>query len=161
MELNKHLIVKAIVTALEAELATTLRSARAAHAEATDEQSKAESKYDTRGLEASYLAEAQARQASEIERAIQQFQSLAPGDFGADDPIDLGAVVEVEQAGKTTAYFIGPRAGGVEITHCGREIIVITPNSPIGQLLVGQKTGAHLRLTARGGSKEYRIASVA
>jgi transcription elongation GreA/GreB family factor len=161
VESNKHSIVKAIVAALEVELETCLRSARAAHAEATDEQSKAENKYDTRGLEASYLAEAQTRQASEIEQAIQQFQSLPLADFCSDAPINLGAVVELEQAGKTTTYFIGPRAGGVEITHRGREIIVITPNSPIGQLLVGQKTGAHLRLTVRGGSKECRITSVA
>ena len=159
--MNKRPIVEAIVAALEVELETYLRSARAAHAEATDEQSKAENKYDTRGLEASYLAEAQTRQATELEQSIQQFQALPLADFGADDPIDLGAVVELEQAGKTTTYFVGPRAGGVEITHRGREIVVITPNSPMGQQLVGQKSGAHLRLTVSGGSKEYKIASIA
>jgi len=159
--MNKRSIVEAIVAALEVELESYLRSARSAHAEATDEQNKAENKYDTRGLEASYLAEAQTRQATEIEQSIQQFQALPLADFGPDDPIDLGAVVELEQAGKTTTYFIGPRAGGVEITHRGREIIVITPNSPIGQQLVGQKSGAHLRLIVSGGSKEYQITSVA
>jgi transcription elongation GreA/GreB family factor len=159
--MNKRPIVEAIVAALEVELESYLRSARAAHAEATDEQNKAENKYDTRGLEASYLAEAQTRQATDLEQSIQQFQSLSLAAFGPDDPIELGAVVELEQVGKTTIYFIGPRAGGVEITHRGREIVVITPNSPIGQQLVGQKAGAHLRFHVSGGSKEYKITSVA
>src|SRR5689334_15606079 len=63
--LNKLRLIEEIITALEAELANYARSARAAHAEATDEQSKAENKYDTRGLEASYLARGQSRQAAE------------------------------------------------------------------------------------------------
>ena len=74
-------ISKAGLNALTRILATELegyaRSARAAHAEATDEQSKAENKYDTRGLEASYLAHGQSRQAAETAEALEQFAALA------------------------------------------------------------------------------------
>jgi len=64
--LNKRAIVQKIIALLVAELEGYNRSARAAHAEATDEQCKAENKYDTPGLEASYLARGQSRQAAEV-----------------------------------------------------------------------------------------------
>jgi hypothetical protein len=63
---NKQFLIQKVLAALAAELSGYERSARAAHAEATDEQSKAENKYDTRGLEASYLARGQSRQAAEV-----------------------------------------------------------------------------------------------
>jgi transcription elongation GreA/GreB family factor len=56
-------------------------------------------------------------------------------------------------------YFIGPRAGGTEVTHAGNEITVITPQSPIGQLLVGRKQGEKLKLTF-GGKGEGKVVSV-
>src|SRR5204863_1131880 len=117
---NKATIVQKIITQLAAEMEGYARSARAAHAEATDEQSKAENKYDTRGLEASYLARGQSRQAAEIAHAIKQFESILVRDFGAKDPIDIGAMVELEANGQRSSYFVGPCAGGTEIA-CGRQ----------------------------------------
>ena len=64
--MNKSLLIKQIIAALGESLEVLERAARASHAEATHESSRAESKYDTRGLEAAYLAGGQARQAKEI-----------------------------------------------------------------------------------------------
>ncbi len=51
--MNKKSIIKKIVSRLTEELEVYFRAAMASRAEATHEQSKAENKYDTRGLEAS------------------------------------------------------------------------------------------------------------
>ena len=64
---NKQSLVKKIIARLTGELELYAKAAHAAHAEATHEQSKAENKYDTRGLEASYLARGQSKQAAELE----------------------------------------------------------------------------------------------
>src|ERR1019366_7412845 len=58
------------------------KAARASHEEATHESSRAESKYDTRGLEAAYLGGGQARQAKEILDSIKSYKALATRDFG-------------------------------------------------------------------------------
>jgi len=73
---NKRELVDKVVEQLTAEVEGLFKAARAAHAEATHEQSKAEDKYDTRGLEASYLTRGQSRQAAEIGQAIAEFQAL-------------------------------------------------------------------------------------
>lgn len=159
--MNKAALVQKIIAQLAAEMEGYARSARAAHAEATDEQSKAENKYDTRGLEASYLARGQSRQAAETAEALEQFAALPLRDFGPDDAIDLSALVEVETKAGKTCYFLGPRAGGMEITQGRREILVITPQSPLGQQLVGKKQGEQWETQLAGKRSECRVASVA
>ncbi len=157
---NKKTLVKKILARLTAELALYGKAARAAHAEATHEQSKAENKYDTRGLEASYLARGQSRQAGEVEQAIEQFQALVLRTFAPADPIDLGALVELETRGERIFYFIGPRAGGTEIEHEKHEVTVITPPSPLGKQLVGRRQGDKLKLNIGGNHSEYRVIAV-
>src|SRR5687768_212341 len=137
-----------------------MKAANAARFEATHEQSKAEDKYDTRGLEASYLARGQSRQAAEIEQSITEFRALAVRDFTPGDLIDVGAYVELNGKHENACYLIGPRAGGTEITHEGRDILVITPHSPLGQQLVGKKKGDCIKLEIAGASEQLRIAQV-
>lgn len=139
IRLDKQALVIEIVNALLAELENYARSARSAHAEATDEQNKAENKYDTRGLEASYLARGQSRQAQEVLQSLAQYRALPLRAFSAQDAIDLGALVSVQTRGEAVRYFIGPSAGGTEVRCEGETVVVITPQSPLGQRLVGRK----------------------
>ena len=84
--MNKRTLIKKIIARLTDELAVYFRAANASRAEATHEQNKAEDKYDTRGLEASYLARGQSKQAAEIESAIAEFEKLAVRKFGDGKP---------------------------------------------------------------------------
>ncbi len=158
--MNKHTLVEKIIAQLAAELEAYARSARAAHAEATHEQSKAENKYDTRGLEASYLARGQSRQAAETEEARRQFAAIEVRAFGSGEGIDVGALIEIEGRGGRTCYFLGPRAGGTEIEHEGREVLVITPQSPLGRQLIGRKQGESWPLELGGKSSPCRVLRV-
>ena len=158
--MNKRAIIKKIITKLVGELEIYFRAAQFSRAEATHESSKAESKYDTRGLEASYLARGQSKQAAELEAAIAEFEKLPSKKFGADDSINLGALVELEHGGEKLFYFIGPRAGGTEILHDNREILVITPQSPLGGQLMGRKSGDQPLLTLGGTRKPAKILNV-
>jgi len=158
--MNKRLLIKKIIACLTGELGIYFRAAQASRAEATHEQSKAENKYDTRGLEASYLARGQSKQAAEIEAAIGAFEKLDARKFAAGEPIDLGALVELEHGSERTFYFIGPRAGGTEVAHDKREVLVITPQSPLGEQLLGRKQGDQLQLTIAGNRDPYRVISV-
>jgi len=158
--MNKTLLLKKIVAALGESLEVLERAARASHVEATHESSRAESKYDTRGLEASYLAGGQARQAKEVIDSMKIYQSLATRDFAETDLIDLTAVVEVEAEGASNKYFIGPKSGAVEVNFKGEEITVITPQSPLGQNLVGKKVGQGWSAKVGGSTVKYKIVKV-
>jgi transcription elongation GreA/GreB family factor len=157
--LDKQFIVSEIVAALTRELEGSLRSAKAAHAEATDEQSKAENKYDTRGLEASYLARGQSRQAAEVMQAIQLYETLPLRDLEPGEPIGLGSLVELKQSRERSFYFIGPRAGGTEVECEGKLVLVLTPNSPFGQQLVGRQVGDRVQMAVGRGVETYEVIS--
>lgn len=158
--MQKRTVLKKILAELGRELESFARAARAAHAEATDPQSKAENKYDTRGLEAAYLAGAQSRQAAETEAAMEAFEKLALKEFGPETPIDLSALVEIDAAGERCWYFVGPSKGGLELSHGGKEIVVITPQAPLGQQLVGRKVGDRFKWGSGARAVDYRIVSV-
>jgi len=158
--MNKPQLLKHIVAALGESLEILERAARASHDEATHESSRAESKYDTRGLEAAYLAGGQARQARDIMEAMKLYSSLPTRDFAPDDLIDLTAVVKLETDGAPNFYFIGPKSGGVEVNFNREEITVITPQSPLGQNLVGKKSGQSWTAKLGNSNVKYKIAKV-
>lgn len=146
LAVNKQAIVNEIIAHLDAELRRYTKAAQVAHAEATDDQSRAENKYDTRGLEASYLAHGQSRQVVETEQAREQYVSLPMRTFEPAEPISIGALIELEHSGETLWYFLGPAAGGTEVESGGREVLVITPQAPLGRLLAGKRQGEQVQL---------------
>ena len=159
--MNKNQLRNEIVASLSKSLSVLEGAARASHAEATHESSKAESKYDTRGLEAAYLAGGQARQAKEILYSIKLYQSLTLKRFTPGEAIDLTALVELEAAGQRSTYFIGPKNGGLEIEVEGREVTVITPQSPLGQNLMGKNAGHRWSAKQGAATIKYHVVSVA
>ena len=158
--MNKRALIRKIIARLTDELEVYFRAANASRAEATHEQNKAEDKYDTRGLEASYLARGQSRQAAEIESAIAEYQKLAARQIADGEAIVIGALVELEHGGENSFYFLGPRAGGTEVLHDKKEILVITPQSPLGEQLMGKKQGDQPQLNFGGMKQAAKILSV-
>ncbi|MFM8877933.1 MAG: transcription elongation factor GreAB [Verrucomicrobiota bacterium] len=158
--MNKAVLIQHVVDKLAADLSLYFKAASAARAEATHEQSKAENKYDTRGLEASYLARGQARQVAELETSIQQIRSMTRRTFTEAEPIDLGAYVETERRSIVSAYLLASRAGGTEVVVDGQEVLVITPQSPLGRQLIGHRQGDSAKIDLAGRTETHRIRKV-
>lgn len=158
--MNKAALLKKIMGELTKQLERYAGAASTARAEAIDEENQAEDKYDTRGLEASYLAAGQSRQMAETAEALQQFGVLQPVRFAAGAAIDVGALVELKTRRETTLYFLGPCAGGTEVVHEKRTVLVLTPPSPLGAQLMGRKAGDKLKMKIGGLVDDYTIASV-
>lgn len=154
MPLSRSDVFAAVLEVLTQELAALERGARASFEAATDPDSRAENKYDTRTLEASYVARGQAQRVAELQEALQHFQGLAHQTVPSSDA-RLGSLVTFDDG---QIYLVGPAAGGTEVILEGKEILVITPSSPLGQKLMGKKAGDVLEL--RPGVK-FRIQAVA
>ena len=81
--MTKSAVLAAILAHLEIELEALLKGAKASFAAATDPDSKAENKYDTRTLEASYVARGQAQRVTELQEALHAFGALQTGGVAA------------------------------------------------------------------------------
>lgn len=159
--MNKSALREAILQQLRAELALQVGAAQLARDEAISEESRPESKYDTHSQEAAYLAEGQAKLAGEIEESIAHYATLTLPVFGPTDVIALGAVVELSNRGRSTWYFLGPRAGGLELASDGRSLLVLTPQSPLGRQLLGKRAGDTVQMPGRGAPTGLKILSLA
>ena len=158
--MKKALLIKEIISSLTESVGALEKAARASHEEATHESSRAESKYDTRGLEAAYLAGGQARQAKEILDSIKAYEALVTRNFAPGEPIEMTALVELDCDGTLSNYFIGPKSGGLDIKFRRKEIMVITPQSPLGQTLMGRKAGERWTTKLGGSTVKYHVVSV-
>jgi transcription elongation GreA/GreB family factor len=158
--IQKTELIERILVSLREKLTVLKDGARESYEEATHEESQPENRFDTHSLEASYLAAGQAKVVVEIEDAVMRCRNMALIEFGPDDPIGVGALVKLKSKRETTFYFLVPIAGGIEVEDGGRTILVITPQSPMGKLLVGHKAGEEIRLQTATVPKTFEIVSV-
>jgi len=140
----KSALLESIRTQLKASLERLAKAAMDAHAAATDPDSKAESKYDTRSLEASYLAAGQARQVDEMAEAMRIFETFTLPEFTMEDPIGMGALVEADIRGEASMLLLVPAAGGMVLDVDGQEITLLSPASALYQKLLGMRSGDFL-----------------
>ncbi len=140
---DKTRLHQLLLDALKAELEATLKAAEVAREGATHEDAVAKSKYDTHGLELSYLAGSQFERARQMEAKITLLESNPFRMFGEDDEIDVGALVTLRASGKTQSqsYLISNIGAGLDLDFDGRPILVISPESPLGSRLVTRYAG--------------------
>ena len=142
------------------EIAPVEKAARSAREAATHEESRPENDKDTRAIEASYLAGAQADRVRDVERMINALEFLPLRAFTPTDPIASAALVEVDVEGKRSHYFLAPQGGGLRVEIDGVAVQVITPPSPVGRALLGRVEGEVVEVRAEGGVREYEIIAV-
>ena len=161
MPIDKTRLQQALLEKLQNELDLITRAALMAREEATHDESKATSKYETHGQEAAYLAEGQARFASELQDSIALYKTLSFPDFTDGSTVGIGALVTLESRGRSTLYLLGPRNGGLDIALDGQTITLITPQSPLGAQLVNARVGTTVHLPGRTTPQPHRVAAIA
>lgn len=155
--MNKKDLIRTLIEKLEADLLMTKEAAMATYEAATNEESKPENEYDTRALEASYLAGAQAKRAADIDRALSVLRGMEIRNFGPQDAIASGALIELDLEGKRTLVFLLPQGGGTTVQVDGQTVKVVTPVSNLGQALLGLKAGDVADVRVGGELLEYEV----
>jgi transcription elongation GreA/GreB family factor len=159
--MQKSAVRDAIIAQLQRELDLQARAAHDSRDEATSSESKSEGKYDMRSQEAAYLAEGQARLAAELAESLTLYHALELPDFSTGRPAALGALITLENKGRRTLYFLGPRNGGLEITLDETACLVVTPGSPLGRQLLGRVIGDSVQLPGRTGPIAHKVVALA
>ncbi len=143
--MDKAALVAALIAELRQRYDRAIAALAGAREAATGADTKAENKYDTRGLEASYLAAGQAEQADELARALHLVEHFNFPDFEPDDSISVGALVETEQGEELRHYLLAPAGGGIILSTDERETVtVLGPGSPLAAKLIGTTAGTIL-----------------
>lgn len=145
MHPSKETVLKTVLNNLKVALNRQQAANETATEGATDSESRAETKWDTSGLEASYLARGYAKQFEEMANQYDMLKSFQLEDF-TDRPIGQGALVKCDFEGYVSWFFLLPCCGGMEMELDGEEITVITPESPVGRELLRKRSGSSYML---------------
>jgi len=159
--MHKEDLLTQIITTLTADLSILTTAAKTAHAAATHTECLPDNKYDTTGLEASYIAQGQANRAQDIKQSLERYRKLVIRTFDDESPIRLTALVTIEaDDGSCRQLFLGPDAGGLKLADGDAECIVITSLSPLGRALLGKVCGDEIHIGSGATRKSFVIVSV-
>jgi transcription elongation GreA/GreB family factor len=157
--IEKKQVIRAFLTHFESELRALTQSAKTAHEAATHEESKAEDRHDTFAIEASYLAAGQSARALDLENTLTEYRGYLEK-MNPHQKVDLGAWVELKTGQKISSVFIADRGGGTQIQLEGKTISILTPQSPLGEALVGAVSEDEITVESKNGVRDYLVVSI-
>ncbi|MQT94771.1 GreA/GreB family elongation factor [Pseudomonas helleri] len=159
--MNKTAVYQQMLEKLAIDLDVLQRAAQTAYEAATHEENIAENKYDTLGLEASYLATGQARRVEEIRQALKHCQAMTLAPFDPAHGVQLGALVKLEADNDSEQWlFLAPDAAGLKLAHDGQSVTVITPRAPLGAALIGKQVDDEVLIKVGGAAQGFIVCEV-
>ncbi|UCZ84237.1 transcription elongation factor GreAB [Pseudomonas sp. L5B5] len=159
--MNKQSVYRLVLQQLQDDLDVAVRAAQTAYETATHEENVAENKYDTLGLEASYLAAGQSRRVEEIRQALNLWQNLVLRSDNPQSGIQIGTLLGLEdEDGHEQWLFLGPDGAGLKVQVVGQLVTVITPRSPMGQGLLGKFEDNEVEIVVAGTRRQFTVTEV-
>ncbi len=152
--MEKARAISALKHACRAELAAIEAASVAARDETTNAETKQEGKYDTRAIEASYLARGQAVRVAALRQLTAWFEQLQARPC---TEIQVGALFQLE--GRAEWLFMAP-VGGSGADLDGQRIQVISPASPLGKACSELESGDEATLSSPQGERSVLVARV-
>jgi len=156
---DKAAILALITERLRADLQAAEQAVAIARDTATHPDALGSSKYETMGLEASYLAQGQGVRLLEVERALACFTRLELPE--ASPTIAISSLIGLsDENGNTQMLWLASDAGGLKLQYQDMDITVITLRSPMGRALLGKTAGDVLEINIAGEERCYEIEAV-
>ena len=156
--IEKQKIVDELKLLLEQETKAAKESYEMTRSHATEGELKSEGKYDTRSIEAGYLASAQKKRLEELEHEKGLLQEIDASHQHSS--VSVGSLVEIEFNSMTRLYFIASTSGGKILKIDDRPILVISAFSPIGVEAINLRPGDSFEVEASGELREYKVLNV-
>lgn len=156
--MDKQKIINLLIDNVESEIAKAKTTLDTTKNLASEEDMKAESKWDTRATEAKFLASGQLKRVEELKLELQMLEEIIiPEDNGS---VSIGSLVDVEFNNIVKKYFISPTAGGTMLSVEETPILVISVFSPIGSELINLTEGEAFEVETPKESREYKVLKI-
>jgi hypothetical protein len=96
---------------------------------------------------------------SELETQLTMYRFIPSRTYAESDPIIPSSLVGLKIGDSVSFAFIVPRGGGFITQVEGVPLQILTAQSPLGEALLGRKTGDRISVDIRGQKREYLIVS--
>lgn len=155
--IDKKIILKSLIENLQLELNEVESAANSTRDLANQDDLKSEGKYDTRAIEASYLASAQMKRVEEIKTDIQMLEDI---EIQNSQKIQMGSLALIEHKGNERYYFLTSTSGGTMLKINNENILVISVFSPLGNGALGLSEGESFEVETPKELRTYNVLKV-
>jgi transcription elongation GreA/GreB family factor len=155
----KQAILNELIGKMKTELSALESASKANREFATDQEFKAESKYDTRALEASYLASAEAKRVEDLKLEIQMLEEVDLDLASKSPEVCIGSLVQLKYLEHEKNYFLIPTSGGTLLSVNNTPVLVVSVFSPLGSALLGLKVGEQFEVETPKENRNYQVIS--
>ena len=140
IEYNKQGVLERIIDKVNDVTKTANDAAGRARQAAIDAPGRNQSRYDCTKEEQGYLADALHIRGEQLGRDAAVLSRLhLPSN---PERVDVGSLIYTADRTGVHYYFILPNSGGETITmDDGKEVMVMTPESPLGRDMIGRRRG--------------------
>jgi transcription elongation GreA/GreB family factor len=156
----KELLLNELIDKMKSEMHDLEMAANANKDFATDQEFKAESKYDTRSLEASYLASAEAQRVEDLKLEIQMLEEVDLALSEKSDEVCIGSLINLRHKDQERSYFVIPTSGGTLLKVEDKAVLVVSVFSPLGAAVLGLKQGENFEVETPKETRSYQIISI-
>lgn len=153
---EKSRVVDSLRAALREQFQALSTMTAAARDEATSAEAAPENEYDTRALEASYLAAGQGQRLADLRELVDWADHL---DASAHAAVGLGSLAHVDDDGTVRWLFLTPQ-GGRELLVDGVNVQVVGASSPLGAALLHLEAGDEAELETPSGDRVIEVIEV-
>jgi transcription elongation GreA/GreB family factor len=136
---KKKDLKKALLKLLREEQLILEKSVKNAGEGATHPDAKPENKYDTRGLESSYLAGAQQARLKDLLAITSFIEEMEIKSLADANSVQIDALVTLLFDGETKHYWIIALGGGYTLGTATQSVITISSQSPLAKKLLGKE----------------------
>lgn len=157
--IDKKKIVEILIEKLNSELKEIEGAAKSTRDLVTADDLKSEGKYDTRAIEAGYLASAQNKRVEEIKMDIQMLEELSLQIEHASK-MQLGSLGLIRCNGQERLYFLSSTSGGSMLMVDDHPVLVISVFSPIGDAALGFGPGESFEVETPKEMRQYDVIEV-
>lgn len=142
-------VKKQIINIVKKKLTDDLETAKRGQVDAIEEskhhKGTMESRYDTFKEEAQYLTAGFTERINQLEMDLAELNKIETCVLTGNSTSNLGTLISAESVSETYYYFIASSAGGMTINVDGRKITVLTPLSPLGNIMSKVSEGETLQ----------------
>ena len=153
--MDKKAIQQQLLSEIKKAIGEAETAADNAHAAATDDESVAETQYDTLAIESAYLAQGHSARVDQLKVDLLSIKEMV---IAESEFIETGALFSFESS-ESSFYFIAPAGAGITVTIDEHKVTVITPSSPLAKALWDKEEGEEILLPPQF-TKQDEIAKV-
>ncbi|MCA9608272.1 MAG: GreA/GreB family elongation factor [Myxococcales bacterium] len=112
-------------------------------------------------VELASMARGQSRRHDRAVAELSALESFRPRPFDETERVRVGALVEIEdeETGEGRTFFLAPAGAGTTLTGPDGDglLTVVTPHSPVGRAVLGQRVGDVIDVTFGDDGREWTI----